>query len=199
MILLSACSALPKQTINQQNQKTDKKQVQENQEFNLADYEKQIKNKMPDWHSKWSQEYDNFLLADFVEKAIYELEYYNTRQYTGPTSDYQTKEKPALPQEIGITSPDKNKMIRIIYGGEPDSGVDLINLKNKTIKSISKLYCGTSCIFTNGIWLDNNQFLVAGEDRYPNVQAIESNKINEAPFIFLTDLTEQNIINYEYQ
>ncbi len=205
IILLSGCGFLSvKNTTEKQDNNNEQVQdsVQVKEDFDLVNYSDLIKENMSDWYDKWQAMYDNYSITDFVEKDTYEIEYYAENKYQGEKYDHIKKTGDGLPVTVVKVSPDESKLITVTYGGDPDSGVRLIDLQSRMGKSITKLHCGTTCIFTNGFWLDNYRFIVVGEgETYPNGydQAIDSNKIHETPFIYLTDLAAKKIIKYEYQ
>ena len=53
---------------------------------------------------------------------------------------------------------------KIVAGFEPDSGVALVDLNEKTWKRL--LFCGTPCGFQDVTWIDNDTFAVVGSSVY---------------------------------
>ncbi|MEO0114812.1 MAG: LapA family protein [candidate division WOR-3 bacterium] len=179
----------------------------ETKERALAELEKifpVIENKLPDWSKIWQTMVLGFNCHSFSWQAettiTQELIPFNPEE-----SSFQ------LRTPFYIYSPDKTKFLDIYIGMEvweeagklkagfgPDHGVGLGDLKTNQLKIL--LFCGTTGNYDNGLWLDNDQFVITGFAEYfsksEEEKKVLDNKIYYVALLYFFNLARNKMTVY---
>ncbi len=110
-----------------------------------------------DWFEMWEKILPRFTLDVFIRHSRGEMkDIFRPLVKDDEISPFLKKM-----MEHCIRSPDGTRCVTpYLCWGEVDSCVVLIDLENKTSRTVT--VCGTPCSFENAAWLDNNRFAVAG-------------------------------------
>lgn len=119
--------------------------------FNIANYEDIIKKYNTNWYERWAK-HDIGFLEKFNEQTSDMIDF--------NSYDYDLQPYHIINNKEHLYSPDKKYLLNVVYGGDPDTQVDLVNLGNKKVKTL--LNCGTACLYENGYWFDDDNFMVVG-------------------------------------
>lgn len=163
-----------------------------------------IENRLPDWAKNWQ----TMVLG------------FNFHSFTWQAETTITKELiPFIPEESSfqlrtpfyIYAPDKTKFLDIYIGMEvweeagklkvgfgPDHGVALGDLKTNQLKIL--LFCGTTGNYDNGLWLDNDQFVITGFTEYfpknEEEKKVLDNKVYYVALLYFFNLARNKMTVY---
>ncbi|MCX6744655.1 MAG: hypothetical protein NTX82_03985 [Candidatus Parcubacteria bacterium] len=203
IVLLSGCFAAgTKPAVTNQAQPEPNINIEaQPQAVSLTEFNDKAKEAMPAWFTLWTEVYNGsggFSLEDFSSGLPIEIEYYKEYDY----DETRGNDEPGGFSIVKLNSPDNKYRVLVFYGNDPDSGAAIVDLATKRIKHFTSMQCGTPCIFTDGFWIDNDRFIVAGNtEAYPfgYLETNASGKNYEAPFIYLVDLSQNLLTRYEHR
>ncbi len=155
--------------------------------FQISDYENVFQKYMTSWYRRWAK-HD----IDFLDKF--------KKSSTGEISvimEYDMKPYHLKNLQDQMYSPNGKYLLNVVYGGDPDTQVDLINLETSNVKNL--LNCGTPCLYESGYWFDNDNFVVvaSSEDFDGYESGIDYYDIPYEAIVYHYNLKDNTVTTYK--
>jgi hypothetical protein len=155
--------------------------------FKIGDYRSIFQVYTANWYDKWAK-HDQDFIDKFTKLGTGDLDF--KMEYDLATSSL-TDLKPHL------YSPDRKYYLSVVYGGDPDTQVDLLDVAQGKAKQL--MNCGTPCLYENGYWFDTDNFIVVASEEvfFEEAPGMKYYEVPYAPYIYHYNLAASTVTTYK--